>query len=75
MASFVAIELRHRRPLVRLGILRSGALLHANLCAAAMYGSYAAFQFLVTIYFARFLRVGRRWRWRLPSYREVPSFS
>jgi MFS family permease len=56
MASFVAIELRHRRPLVRLGILRSGALLHANLCAAAMYGSYAAFQFLVTIYLQDSLR-------------------
>jgi MFS family permease len=50
MGSFVAIESRHRRPLVRLGILRSGALVHANLCAAAMYGSYAAFQFLVTLY-------------------------
>ena len=54
--SFVAIELRHRRPLVRLGILRSGALVHADLCAAAMYGSYAAFQFLVTLYLQDSLR-------------------
>jgi len=50
MAAFVLVEQRHPRPLLRLGILRSRALVHANLCAAAMYGSYAAFQFLVTLY-------------------------
>jgi MFS family permease len=50
MAAFVFIERRHPRPLLRLGILRSRSLVHANLCAAAMFGSYAAFQFLVTIY-------------------------
>ena len=50
MAAFVLIERHHPRPLVRLGILRSASLVHANACAAAMYGSYAAFQFLVTIY-------------------------
>ncbi|MCF3960351.1 MFS transporter [Streptomyces fuscigenes] len=50
MAAFVAIERRHPRPLVRLGILRSSALVHANLSAAAMFGGYSAFQFIVTLY-------------------------
>ena len=50
MASFIAIESRHPRPLLRLGILRSAPLVHANVAAAAMFGSYAAFQFLVTLY-------------------------
>ena len=50
MAGFVAIEQRHPRPLLRLGILRSSALVHANVAAAAMFGSYVAFQFLVTLY-------------------------
>lgn len=50
MAGFVVIERRHPRPLVRLGILRSSALVHANLSAAAMFGGYAAFQFVVTLY-------------------------
>ena len=50
MATFIAIELRHQRPLVRLGILRSGSLVHANLSAAAMFGGYVSFQFVVTLY-------------------------
>jgi MFS family permease len=50
MAAFVAVELRHSRPLVRLGILRSRTLVHANLAAAAMFGGYSAFQFVVTLY-------------------------
>jgi MFS family permease len=50
LATFVLVELRHPRPLVRLGILRSRALVHANLSAAAMFGSYSAFQFVVTLY-------------------------
>lgn len=50
MVSFVAIESRHPRPLLRLGILRSASLVHANVAAAAMFGSYAGFQFLVTLY-------------------------
>jgi MFS family permease len=50
MASFTAIERRHARPLVRLGILRSSALVHANVSAAAMFGGYVAFQFVVTLY-------------------------
>jgi MFS family permease len=50
MAVFVVIERRHSRPLVRLGILRSRHLVHANLAAAAMFGGYSAFQFIVTLY-------------------------
>jgi MFS family permease len=50
MTAFVLIEQRHSRPLVRLGILRSGALVHANLSGAVMFGGYVAFQFLVTLY-------------------------
>jgi len=50
MAGFVLVELRHPRPLVRLGILRSRSLVHANVSAAAMFGGYAAFQFIVTLY-------------------------
>jgi MFS family permease len=50
MAAFVVVERRHPRPLVRLDILRSSALVHANLSAAAMFGGYSAFQFIVTLY-------------------------
>ncbi|NYI71547.1 MFS family permease [Naumannella cuiyingiana] len=48
--AFVIIELRHPHPLVRLGILRSVLLVHANLTGFVMFGGYAAFQFLVTLY-------------------------
>jgi MFS family permease len=50
MTAFVVIEQRHPRPLVRLGILRSASLVHANLAGAAMFGGYVAFQFVVTLY-------------------------
>ena len=50
MTAFVLIERRHAHPLVRLGILRSGSLLHANLSGAVMAGGYFAFQFVVTLY-------------------------
>jgi MFS family permease len=50
MVTFVVVENRHAHPLVRLGILRSGSLVHANLSGAALFGSYVAFQFVATIY-------------------------
>ncbi|PRY59276.1 MFS transporter [Knoellia remsis] len=50
MTAFVVIELRHPHPLVRLGILRSPELVHANLAGLVMFGGYAAFQFLVSLY-------------------------
>jgi MFS family permease len=50
LSSFVAIERRSPHPLVRLGVLRSASLVHANLGAAAMFGGYASFQFLATLF-------------------------
>jgi EmrB/QacA subfamily drug resistance transporter len=50
LATFVTIEHRSRDPLVRLGIFRSRALTRANLGALTLFGSYIAFQFLLTQY-------------------------
>jgi MFS family permease len=50
LATFVAIEMRSTAPLVRLGILRSGPLVRANLGAAILAGSYFGFQFVATLY-------------------------
>ena len=50
MTAFVVVERRHPRPLVRLGILRSRSLVHANISGAVMFGGYVAFQFVVTLY-------------------------
>jgi MFS family permease len=50
MAAFVTIELRHQHPLIRLGILRSASVLHANLAGAVMFGGYVSFQFVTTLY-------------------------
>jgi EmrB/QacA subfamily drug resistance transporter len=50
LVAFVAIELRTPQPLVRLGILRNGSLVRANLGMAAMFGAYVGFQFVGTLY-------------------------
>jgi MFS family permease len=50
LATFVAIELRTREPLVRLGILRSGPLARANITAMVVFGCYVSFQFVGTLY-------------------------
>jgi EmrB/QacA subfamily drug resistance transporter len=50
LVAFVAIELRSSHPLVRLGILRSGPLVRANLGMATMFGAYVGFQFVGTLY-------------------------
>ncbi len=47
---FVAVERRHDHPLVRLGILRSARVVHANVAGAVMFGAYVSFQFVVTLY-------------------------
>lgn len=47
---FLTVELRHAHPLIRLGILRSTQLVHANLVGAVMFGAYVSFQFVVTLY-------------------------
>src|ERR671917_1820768 len=50
LAAFVAHERRVEAPLVRLGILRSGPLVRANLAAMALIGGWFGFQFIVTLY-------------------------
>ena len=50
LAAFVTIELRAPQPLIRLGILRNGPLVRANLGMAAMFGCYVGFQFVGTLY-------------------------
>jgi EmrB/QacA subfamily drug resistance transporter len=50
LAAFVTIERRSAHPLIRLGILRSGPLVRANLIAMVVFGSYVGFQFIGTLY-------------------------
>ncbi|WP_327586637.1 MFS transporter [Nonomuraea sp. NBC_00507] len=50
LAAFAAVERRSDGPLVRLGILRSGSLVRANLMAALLTASFFGFQFLITLY-------------------------
>jgi len=50
LTAFVIREQRTPAPLVRLGILRSGALVRANLAAMALFGSWIGFQFIATLY-------------------------
>src|SRR3954471_20099238 len=50
LAAFVAVETRTSQPLVRLGVLRNGPLVRANLGAMALFGAYVGFQFAVTLY-------------------------
>jgi MFS family permease len=49
-ALFVAVENRVEEPLVRLGILRSGRLLRANLGSLLLFGSATALNFITTLY-------------------------
>ncbi|MFB4320118.1 MFS transporter [Actinomadura sp. 21ATH] len=50
LAGFVATEKRVAHPLVRLGILRAGSIVRANLSIIALFGSYLSFQFMMTLY-------------------------
>jgi MFS family permease len=50
LAAFVVIERRSSAPLVRLGILRSGPLVRADLGALLFVGSFIAFQFIAVLY-------------------------
>ncbi|TMR09088.1 MFS transporter [Nonomuraea turkmeniaca] len=52
---FVFAELRMKHPLVRLGILRSGPIVRANLGLVILMGSYVAFQFVAMQYFQNLL--------------------
>ncbi|ATL25880.1 MFS transporter [Streptomyces formicae] len=55
LAVFVRIELRTASPLIRLGVLRSGPQLRAQLGAMTFFGGYVSFQFLATQYFQSLL--------------------
>ncbi|GII03489.1 MFS transporter [Planobispora takensis] len=55
LAVFVIAELKVRHPLVRLGILRSGPIVRANLGLVILFGSYVGFQFVAMQYFQNFL--------------------
>jgi predicted MFS family arabinose efflux permease len=57
LGAFVAIERRSAAPLLRLGILRSGPLVRANLASLLFVGSFFGFFFLITLY----LREVRGW--------------
>jgi EmrB/QacA subfamily drug resistance transporter len=50
LAAFVVIERRTANPLVRLGILRSGALVRANVGAMTLIGAWFGCQFITTLY-------------------------
>jgi EmrB/QacA subfamily drug resistance transporter len=50
LAAFVLQERRTPLPLVRLGILRSGSLVRANLAAMSLFGGWVGFQFILTLY-------------------------
>lgn len=50
LGAFVVWERRAPAPLVRLGILRSGPLVRANIGAMVLFGAYIGFQFVVTLY-------------------------
>jgi MFS family permease len=50
LAGFDFHERRSPAPLIRLGILRSGSLVRANLGAMSLFGGWVGFQFIVTLY-------------------------
>ncbi|MFF0072568.1 MFS transporter [Streptomyces sp. NPDC005494] len=50
LVAFLVIERRSAEPLVRLGILRSGSLVRANLSAMLFAAGFFGFQFLVVLY-------------------------
>ena len=50
LTAFVLHERSTSSPLVRLGILRSGSLVRANLAAMSLFGGWVGFQFIATLY-------------------------
>ncbi|MDT0344505.1 MFS transporter [Streptomyces litchfieldiae] len=50
LAAFVAIERRAAAPLVRLSLLRSGAVVQANVGAMALLGAWLGALFILTLY-------------------------
>ena len=50
LVAFIGIERRVQAPLIRLGILRNGSLIRANLGAVLLVGSFVGFQFIAVLY-------------------------
>ncbi|MEV4255882.1 MFS transporter, partial [Spirillospora sp. NPDC049652] len=50
LVGFVITEQRVAHPLIRLGILRVGTIVRANVSVIALMGSYMSFQFMMTLY-------------------------
>ncbi len=50
LTAFAVIERRVASPLVRLGILRSGALVRANVAAMSLLGGWVGALFIITLY-------------------------
>ncbi len=50
LIGFLVTENKVRHPLIRLGILRIGSIVRANLSIVALFGSYLSFQFMMTLY-------------------------
>ncbi|WP_407642136.1 MFS transporter [Actinomadura spongiicola] len=50
LGAFFVAENKVRHPLIRLGILRIGSIVRANLSIIALFGSYLSFQFMMTLY-------------------------
>ncbi|MGC0363175.1 MFS family permease [Rhodococcus sp. 27YEA15] len=50
LATFFLVERKVPHPLVRLGLLRVGTIVRANLAIIALFGSYLSFQFMMTIF-------------------------
>ncbi|WP_242613891.1 MFS transporter [Actinomadura roseirufa] len=50
LIAFVVTENKVRHPLIRLGILRVGTIVRANLSIVALFGSFMSFQFMMTLY-------------------------
>nr|WP_281353679.1 MFS transporter [Phytoactinopolyspora mesophila] len=50
LTAFFMIERRVAHPLVRLGILRVGSIVRANVGLVALFGSFLSFQFIMTLY-------------------------
>jgi MFS family permease len=56
LIGFVITENRVAHPLIRLGILKAGTIVRANLSMIALFGSYLSFQFMMTLYLQEVLR-------------------
>jgi MFS family permease len=52
---FLAVEARHKDPMVPLAIFRRAKLSHANAIAALFQGVYVGFQFIATLYYQNVL--------------------